>query len=97
LLTADFIRKERQSLPFTFWTALALSVVELWWWSEMARQPDYHFHVDSSLPVGAFYFLFTWASNAMMRKTMIDAIKGVKKGEKLVEAVSSTADKDKDH
>ena len=85
VMVTDFIRKERQSLPVTFWISLVVSLVELWLWLEVARQPGYQFTVESSLPVGAFYFFFTWASDAMMRRTVIDAFQGVKRGEKLVE------------
>lgn len=87
LLIADFVRKPRQQLPWTFYAALVLSIVEVGSWLQMAMQPGYELHVDASLPVGGFYFVFVWLSNWMMDRTLVDAKKGMQSGERLAQVV----------
>lgn len=89
LLITDFIRKARPSLPSSFWLALLVSLVEFYMWVEVARQPGYRLTMDSHLPIGAFYFLFTWGSHVLMERTVLNAQDGVRRGEALAEKVNN--------
>lgn len=91
ILIADYVRKPRDKYPPTFYAALVITVVELAAWVRVARGPDYELHVNASLPVGGFYFIFVWLSDWLMSRTLLDAKKGVQSGDRLASIVSGQA------
>ena len=48
----------------------------------------YKLHLDASFPVGALFFLFVWASDRSMRRTLDDAKLGLEASRRLSRAVA---------
>lgn len=87
-LIAHYVRKPRDSYPWTFYTAFIIAIIEIIAFYRLAIKPEYTFHVDATLPVGAIYFIFVWGSDAMMNRSLLDAKLGIEASRRLSEHVS---------
>lgn len=76
--------------PPSFYHAALLSALELLAFAHTALNTPggYTLHLDASFPVGALFFLFVWASDRSMRRTLDDAKLGLEASRRLSRAVA---------
>lgn len=94
VLISHYVSKPRNKYPWSFYLALLISIIEIVAFIDIARKPDYVFHVDATLPVGAIYLIFVWGSDTMMNRSLLDAKLGIEASRRLAQSVNNGGLKD---
>lgn len=82
-------QQQQQQYPKTFHLAALLALLELLAFARTALTTPggYTLHIDATFPVGAVYFLFVWACDGNMRRSLHDAKMGLEASRRLSQAV----------
>ena len=76
-------------LPWSFYAALLLAFVEVGvFYQHVASNPEYVLHIDATLPVGAFFFIFVWGADLMMGRSQQQAKQGLEASQRLGQTVA---------
>jgi hypothetical protein len=55
---------------------------------DVVARPDYVFHIDATLPVGAIFFVFVWVCDIWMGRSLEEAKMGLEAMQRLGQTVA---------